>query len=60
MTREVRKIMLERKDRIAHMLAEGSCLVAGFDGTLYGEGVGRYREIVDFLEMQYEDMKGET
>ena len=58
-TREVGQVMRERRDRIAHLLASGSCLGAGFDGELYGESVGRYREIDDYLNMQFEDLKGD-
>ena len=58
-TKEVGQVMRERKDKIAHMLAQGACMIEGFDVALYGESVGRYREIDDYLEMKYEDLKGE-
>lgn len=58
-TKEVGLVMRERKNRIATMLAQGSCMIDGFDEVLYGESVGRYREIDDYLNMQFEDLKGE-
>jgi hypothetical protein len=40
------------------MLANGACMVDGVNYALYGESVGRYREITDYLEMQFEDLRG--
>ena len=53
-TREVFKILEERKLKIAHALAQGAMA-----GTDYGYGLscGRYAEINDLLEMEFEDMK---
>jgi len=58
-TKEVRKVMQERKDKIAHLLASGSAMTnIGVDQAFYGESVGRYGEIDDYLGMQYDDLKG--
>jgi len=50
-TREVRKVLLERQDKIAHALAAGGALE-----DEKGVNVGRYLEINDLLLMTYEDM----
>lgn len=54
-TKEVFQILQERRDKIAHLLGDGSCF--GLSSEYYGESVGRYREINDLLNMTYEDMK---
>lgn len=53
-------MLRERKDKIAHMLARGDVMNAdGVSDTGYAMAVGRYAEIDDYLEMKYEDLKGE-
>ena len=54
-TKEVRKVMQERRDKIAHLLADGFALGSV---EIYAESVGRCREIDDYLKMQYDDLKG--
>jgi len=52
-TREVFKILQERKNKIAHMLGNGACLA---DEIEHGVSVGRYQEIDDLVKMTYKDM----
>ena len=53
-TREVFKVLRERRDRIAHMLAGGNALG---DHEQTGVACGRYGEINDLLSMTFDDMK---
>ena len=48
----------ERMDKIAHGLAQG--YLEGMSDVLlgYGEQIGRYKEIEDYIEMTFEDLKG--
>ena len=50
-TREVFKILEERKNKIAHGLAQGGALGSPDNAVL----VGRYKEIDDLVTMTYED-----
>jgi len=50
-TREVFKILEERKNKIAHGLAQGGALGSPDNAVL----VGRYKEIDDLVMMTYED-----
>ena len=54
-TREVHKILRERQNKIAHGLAQGSCMGHQNQAT-YGQQVGHYAEIDDLLNMTHEDM----
>lgn len=55
-TREVFKVLEERKGWIAHQLGMGVALTSSA-----GEFVGRYKEISELLEWTYDDLKeGET
>jgi len=51
-TREVFKILEERKAKIAHLLAQGGALIAPDNAV----AVGQYKEIDDLITMGYEDM----
>jgi hypothetical protein len=53
-TREVFKVLRERRDKLAHMLGEGGALG---DQEQTGVAVGRYSEIGDLLSMEFDDMK---
>ncbi len=52
-TREVFKMLEERKNIIAHELASGGALLSGQREV----SVGRYLEINDLLKTSYDDMK---
>lgn len=51
-TKEVFKILEERRHKIAHSLADGGAVMTGA-----AEMVGRYKEIKDLLNMEFEDMR---
>jgi len=55
-TKEVKAVMQERRLKVAVDLAGGACLG---NESEHGIAVGRVREINDYLEMNYEDLKGE-
>jgi hypothetical protein len=52
-TREVFKILEERKNKIAHGLAQGGALGIPNNAIL----VGRYKEIDDLITMTFQDMQ---
>lgn len=52
-TREIFKVLGERKLKIAYGLADGGALIAPDNAVL----VGRYKEIDDLITLTYEDMK---
>lgn len=57
---EVRNMLFERMNTIAHALAKGSCMGnIGASPVHYGESVGRYEEIQDLLNMTYKELMGE-
>lgn len=53
-TLEVFKVLRERKIKIADQLGMGACLD---NDPEHGKAVGRYLEINDLLEMEFEDLK---
>ena len=54
---EVRKMLNERKNKIAHSLANGA---ASGSPAIYDENVGRYREIEDLLTMTFQELMGDV
>ena len=52
-TREVHQVLRERREKVAEMLCRGKCIN---DETGHARAVGRCEEIMDLLEMTYEDM----
>jgi hypothetical protein len=53
------RILRERQNKIAHQLAGGAicgCPEAEFFQA-HGEAVGRYREIDDLINMEFENVK---
>ena len=54
MTREIKQVMKERKAKIGVGMSEGACLGNEVEHSL---AVGRCREINDYLDMRYEDLK---
>jgi len=52
-TKEVFKVLEERKSKIAFTLSGGGALVAPDNAVL----VGRYKEIEDLLTLEFDDLK---
>ncbi len=52
-TEEFRRVKKERADKLAHLLAAGTCLR---DEVAYAKACGQYEEIQDTLEITYDDM----
>ena len=53
---EVKDMLNERKNKIAHALASGS---ASGDLNIYNESVGRYKEIEDLMAMTFKELMGD-
>lgn len=53
---EVKTMLNDRKNKIAHALASGS---ASGSPTIYDENVGRYKEIEDLLAMTFQELMGD-
>lgn len=53
---EVKVMLNERKDKIAHSLASGS---ASGSSIIYDENVGRYKEVEDLLAMTFQELMGD-
>ena len=54
---EVKKMLNERKNKIAHSLAGGA---ASGSPAVYDESVGRYKEIEDLLTMTFQELMGDV
>lgn len=52
-TREVLKMMAERKLQIGEQMCDGACLGSESE---HGIAVGRSREIDDFINLKYDDL----
>jgi len=56
---EVKAMLKERMEMIAHKMADGACMgTIGTSPEYYGELVGRYKEIKDLIDMNFKELMG--